>query len=60
VREWLLLDATIAGARAHDARPGDALDLLERRLATVTEYLSPGGVDPSAAGASRQEQRPGV
>jgi hypothetical protein len=40
VREWLLLDATIAGARAHDALPGQELDLLERRLAQLTEYLS--------------------
>jgi hypothetical protein len=40
VREWLLLDATIAGARAHDALPGQELDLLERRRAQLTEYLS--------------------
>jgi hypothetical protein len=40
VREWLVLDATIAGARAQDALPDEALDLLERRLAILTEYLS--------------------
>jgi hypothetical protein len=40
VREWLVLDATIAGARAQGALPGQELDLLERRLAVLTEYLS--------------------
>jgi hypothetical protein len=61
VREWLLLDATIAGARAHDAPQDDALDLLERRLATATEYLGPGGVDPSAVrSVPPEEQAPGV
>ena len=40
VHEWLVLDATIAGAWVHDTLPGYALDLLERRLTVRTEYLS--------------------
>jgi len=57
VREWLVLDATIAGARAQDALPDEALDLLERRLAILTEYLSRDGLEPGGAGSSRQQNR---
>jgi hypothetical protein len=42
VREWLVLDATIAGARAHHTLPEEGLDVLEGRLAILTAYLSPG------------------
>jgi hypothetical protein len=42
VREWLVLDATIAGARAHHTLPEVGLDVLEARLAILTGYLSRG------------------
>jgi hypothetical protein len=59
VREWLLLDATIAGAQAQDSLPGDALDLLERRLAILTQYLSRDGLDPEwSRGGQSGEQGP--
>lgn len=57
VREWLVLDATIAGARAQGTLPDEALDLLERRLAILTEYLSRDGLEPGEAGSSRWRSR---
>lgn len=39
VREWLVLDATIAGARARTTLPENGVELLEGRLAVLTEYL---------------------
>ena len=39
VREWLLVDATIAGAEAQGTLPRDAVDPLRRRLAVLTDYL---------------------
>lgn len=39
VREWLLLDAIIAGGRTHGLLSEEAIAVLERRLALVTAVL---------------------
>ncbi len=49
-REWLMLDAMIAGGRTHRTMGSEGIDLLERRLVLLTAFLSAGPGDESVAG----------
>jgi CheY-like chemotaxis protein len=62
MREWLLLDAAIAGARAHRTLAHDGRDVLEGRLASLADFLRRHPLDTAAVATSaavRASRRPG-
>jgi CheY-like chemotaxis protein len=61
VREWLLLDAAIAGARAHRTLAHGGREVLEGRLARLTDFLRRHPFDTAAVPTSavRSSRPPG-